>query len=80
MKFLLLILTLAAAATAVWYIAFHEPATPGVGYQNTYALISLAAALIFATLMRFRASDFGFRLSRFSRRKGRPERDGADSQ
>lgn len=49
-KYLYLILTFAALATAVWYIAFYEPSTPDATYQNTYAYISLGAALIFGGL------------------------------
>lgn len=49
-KYLYLFLTLAAIATAVWDFAFHEPLTPGATYQNTYAYISIGAALIFGGL------------------------------
>jgi FtsH-binding integral membrane protein len=50
MKYLYLFLTLAAIATAVWYIAFYEPSTPGATYQSTYAYISIGAAIIFGGL------------------------------
>jgi len=50
MKYLYLFLALAAIATALWYIIFYEPSTPGATYQNTYAFISLGAAIIFGGL------------------------------
>lgn len=65
MKYLYLFLTFAALATALWYIAFHEPSTPGATYQNTYAYISLGAAIIFGSLF---ASTF---LSRESMKPNR---------
>ena len=49
-KYLYLLLSLAAIATAVWYIAFYEPSTPGATYQDTYAYVSIGAACIFAGL------------------------------
>lgn len=56
MKYLYLFLTLTAIGTAVWYLAFYEPSTPGANYQNTYAYISLGAAIIFGGL--FAATSF----------------------
>lgn len=50
MKILYLILTMAATGTAVWYVAFYEPSVPGATYHNTYAYISIGAAIIFAGL------------------------------
>lgn len=50
MKILYFFLTLAAAGTAIWYVAFYEPAAPGATYHNTYAYISIGAAVIFAGL------------------------------
>jgi hypothetical protein len=50
MRVLYLLLTLAAITTAVWYVAFYEPDTPGATYHSTYAYISIGAAVIFAGL------------------------------
>jgi hypothetical protein len=49
-KYIYLFLALAAAGTAVWYIAFYESTTPGANYQNTYAGIGICAAIIFGGL------------------------------
>lgn len=49
-KYIYLFLTLASVGAAVWYIAFYEPSTPGATYQNTYAYISIGAAIIFGGL------------------------------
>jgi hypothetical protein len=47
---LFLILTMAAIGTGVWYMWFYESSIPGATYQDTYVLISLAAAIIFGGL------------------------------
>jgi len=49
-RYLYLFLTLTSIGAAVWYIAFYEPLTPGATYQNTYAYISIGAAIIFGGL------------------------------
>lgn len=47
---LFLLLAVAALGTMVWYFWFYESPLPGAQYQQTYALISLTAAVIFGGL------------------------------
>lgn len=47
---LFIILTLAALALTVFYGVFYEVSSPGATYHQTYAWLSLLAAIIFGGL------------------------------
>jgi hypothetical protein len=50
-KILLLLLTIAAIGLTIFYAAIYESSIPGATYQDTYAVLSLGAAIIFSGLL-----------------------------
>ncbi len=50
LKILLLLLAFAAIGLSVFYALIYQSPTPGATYQDSYALLSLGAAIIFSGL------------------------------